>query len=236
MSSINKSLTFSTSASNNNNPSNPTFFINPAVYNVEAYNITNFCGVNTTYTIDGRNSNFSFIENSITYNGFLPSGNYTLSTFIVALGSAMTTASGVSVYTVTNNALTNVLTITSNNKTFKLLDTVNNCYYEAGFSVSTVLGLTQTGSSSFDLSGLKQIRIVSSDLGRNAICVNSNYNVLACIDVSVPYLGVISHSGTNFFITANCNLNTMSFLLLDERNRILNNLKDWSITFILQTE
>jgi hypothetical protein len=112
MTAINKSLTFSTIVSNNQNSSNPTYFF-PSLFRVEAYSVSSFCGVNNIYTINSRNNNFSFQESTSTiYNAIVPSGNYTLSTFTIALGTAMS-ASGTGTYTVANNETTNVLTITS---------------------------------------------------------------------------------------------------------------------------
>jgi hypothetical protein len=236
MTSINRSLTLNTCVSNNNNASHPSFYLNPPINNVEAFNVSTFSGINTTYTIDSRNCNFSFVESSVPHNGYLPFGNYTINTFITALGTAMTSASGTSTFTITNNVLTNILSITSSTNVFYLTNTINNCYYEAGLTPNNIGSLIQIGTSSYDLSGLKQILLVSSDLGSNAVAVNSNYNVLASIDISVPYLGVISYKGTNLFINSNCTLNSLNFILLDERYRVLSNLKDWSITIILQTE
>jgi hypothetical protein len=93
-----KSLTFSTIASDNNNKSTPSYYLDQPIVISEGYSVKNFIGVNTFLNIDSRNNNFSFNENdtSGTIRTFsIPSGNYTVSTFMAALKSGLD-ASGTS--------------------------------------------------------------------------------------------------------------------------------------------
>lgn len=232
---MNKSLTFSTINSNNNNPSNPTFYISPSINNIESFCVSQFCGVNTIYNIDNRNNNFQVEEqggNLITSS--LPVGNYTLSNFTTTLSSALSTNSTTNNYTLINNTVSNILTLTADILPIKVKNTVNHCLYESGFQESSSFNLTQVATKSYDLSGLKQIHLVSGDFGNDSCkSINSNYNTIATIPITSSYLGVINYQGSDTFI--NCKvpeLNSITFTCLDERYRVLNDLKDFSVNII----
>lgn len=239
--SLNRKYTFSTFLSNNKSSVNPSFYINPPVSNIDNFVISSFQGINNIYTFDTRNCNILIQETGETpFTAVIPHGNYTITTLLSTLSSILTTASATSTYTATKNDLTNIITITSNTTTFVIQDTINNAYYELGYLAnSTTPALAQTSSNQYDLSGVKTIHVVSNDLGNDgSYLINSNYNILCSIPVDAPYLSPI-HYQENSDILINCKVNELSsitFHLLDERFRILNNLSDWSIQLITNSQ
>ena len=96
-----KSLTFSTVVSDNNSKSSPAWYLDKAIQLSEGYSIKSFQGVNTIYNINSRNNRISFNESVTpgTVRTFtIPSGNYTISTFMVALKTGLDTE-GTVIYT-----------------------------------------------------------------------------------------------------------------------------------------
>ena len=194
--------------------------------------------MNTVYNIDSRNNRFSFNEStsSGTVRTFsIPDGNYTISTFMAALKTGLD-AQGTVVYTVTNDTLINKITITSASTTFKILPIANDSYYEGGFSVSTDFAISQTASSTFDLSGLKAINIVSTAFGnKDSIVVNKNLNVICSIPIEVGYLGVINYNPPICFIDSQINsISAFEFICYDSRFRPLTLRNDWSLCILFQ--
>lgn len=238
--SLNKLYTFSSFLSNNKSSVNPSFYINPPIVCIDSFLVSSFTGINNIYTFDSRNQNISILENGRTFTAIIPTGNYTITTLLTTLGSILTTASGTSTYTATNNSLTNVITITSNLNTFTLVNTVNDCYYELGFlKRSTTSTLTQVALNQYDLSGIKTINVISNDLGNDgAFSVNSNFNIICSIPIEVPYLGIISYQNkSNLLINCKVNeLSSVSFILIDDRLRQLNNFSDFSLQLIASFE
>ena len=229
-------LTFNTINSNNRSTSNPLYFIPNPIDNIKQYAFSSFSGVNTVNVIDSRNQiiNFSETDSSSTIRSVtIPTGNYTITTLLTAIKSGLDTA-GTAVYTCTVSTLTNLITIVGT-KNFKLLDCNNNIYYEIGYSASTAFAASQVASSIYDLSGLKNITLVSSSFGqRNSILVGSNYTVIGTIPVSTPFLGVISFVASPIFVDCQVNeLNSASFMLLDERMRVLTVNNDWSLSLYI---
>jgi hypothetical protein len=203
MTAVIKSLTFNTITAYNK--SNPLFTLPNPLISSDGYAVQSFSGINSFYTIDSRNSAIAFIEDdeptaTITFN--IPTGNYTLNTFIAALQTGLN-ANGTDTYTVTNNTLTNKITITGTSKTFKIVYVPSNCYYESGFEVSSAFALAHTATSTYDLSGIKTIYISSNSLGYGqSLIVNKNLNIICSISVSTPYLGVISYNPSIVFISS----------------------------------
>jgi hypothetical protein len=137
---------------------------------------------------------------------------------------------------VTNNSLTNIITITGASKQFKVLPILNNCYYEAGFDVSGSFNISQVATSTYDLSGLKEINIVCNSFGTgNSVVVNKNLNVICSIPISVGYLGVISYSPPICFIDSQIqSISAFEFILTDERYRLLTVQNDFSLTLLFE--
>lgn len=233
-----KSLTFSTIVSSNQNKSAPNFYLDEPVNVSEGYSVKSFYGVNTIYNIDSRNNRFSFNESdsSGTIRTFtIPEGNYTISTFTAALKTGLD-AQGTVVYTVTNNTLTNIITITGASKTFKILPITNDCYYEAGFVVSTAFSITQTATQTYDLSGCKNINIVCNAFGsKDSIVVGKSLNVVCSIPINVGYLGVVNYNPNIVFIDSNISsISAFEFTCYDDRYRPLIIKNDWSLTLLLE--
>ena len=233
-----KSLTFSTIASDNSNKSTPNYYLDQPIQISEGYCVKSFQGVNTTYNIDSRNNKFSFNEDdtSGTVRTFtIPSGNYTITTFMAALKTGLD-AQGSVVYTVTNNTLTNIVTITGASKQFKILPIANDCYYEAGFVVSTAFSISQTATQTFDMSGLKSINIVCNAFGSgNSVVVNKNLNVICSIPIEVGYLGVANYNPNIVFIDSQINsISAFEFICVDEMYRSLTLQNNWSLTLLFE--
>ena len=233
-----KSLTFSTIASDNSNKSAPAWYLDQPIQISEGYCCKNFSGLNTIYNIDARNNKFSFNESnsSGTVRTFtIPSGNYTITTFMAALKTGLD-VNGTVVYTVTNNTLTNIITITSASTTFKILPISNDCYYEAGFEVSSSFAISQTAVQTYDLSGLKCINIVSNAFGnKDSIVVNRNLNVICSIPIEVGYLGVINYSPPIVFIDSSItSISSFEFLCYDEFLRPLTISNHWSLCLLFE--
>jgi len=229
-----KSLTLN---SKTNSISNKLDFnLSTPVYISDGYAISQFIAINSIYNISDRNNQFSFIESDtlgVVRTFTLPVGNYILSTFMSALSTALN-ANGSNAYTVSNDSLTNRITITAGTKTFKIIDTKNDVYYEAGFRISTAFALSQSGSSSFDLSGLKTINIVCSNLGHTSITPGSNLNVIATIPITVPYQGIVTYSPPIAFVSSQISeINSVNLVFLDGRYREINLDKDFSLTILL---
>lgn len=233
-----KSLTFSTIASDNNNKSTPSYYLDTPIQISEGFCVKSFQGINTVYNIDSRNNKFSFNEDdtSGTIRTFtIPSGNYTITTFMAALKTGLD-AQGSVVYTVTNNTLTNIVTITGASKQFKILPISNDCYYEAGFVVSTAFSISQTATQTYDLSGLKAINIVCNSFGTgNSVVVNKNLNVICSIPIEVGYLGVVNYNPNIVFIDSQItSISAFEFILTDSRFRTLTLQNDWQLTLLFE--
>ena len=232
-----RALTFNTIFSNNNNRSTPNFYCEKPIENAQGYSVQSFYGINNFYNIDFRNNLFCFNESDSvgTVRSFiLPDGNYTISTFMTALKTGLD-LSGSVVYTVSNNTLTNIITITAS-KSFKILPIPNNCYYEGGFDVSTSFSISQTASSTFDLSGVKILNIVCASFNTgNSTFVNKPLNVIASIPIETPYLGVVNYQPNIAFIDTEIhNVSAFEFQIYDERLRKLNINNDYQLTLLFE--
>lgn len=233
---MNRKYTFSTLISNNRSPTNPSFYINPSINGIESFLVSNFQGVNNVYTFDSRNCNLRIQETGQTaFSVVIPSGNYTIASLLTTLKTILDGGSAVNTFTVTKSDLTNKITIVASSSSFYFLETVNDCFYELGFVFGSSASLTQLSTFQYDLSGLKTIHIISNDLGNDGcFLMNSNYNIICSIPIDAPYLSPI-HFQDSSNILINCKVNelsSISFRLLDERFRLLNNVSDWSVQLI----
>jgi hypothetical protein len=231
-------LILNTINSNNQNSSNPQYYIRQPFDNIVGYSFSGFSGVNSFNVIDSRNNTLQFSESdsSSTIRVItIPTGNYTITSLMASIKTLMD-AAGTNTYTVALNSVTNLVTITAATKTFKILTANNHCYYELGFVVSSAFALSQTGSVIYDLSGVKTISIVSNSFGNNSKLINTNYNIVGIVPIEVPFLGVINYKHNPVFIDVQISeLSSISFTLLDERGRILNCTHDWSLTLYIQS-
>ena len=232
-----KSYTFQTISSNNQSTSSPIFFLTQPPSLISGYAVSNFSGVNAVNVIDSRNNIFQFSETTSSgtvRSAVLPTGNYTISSILTALGTAMTSV-GTVTYTASYSTLTNLITITST-VAFNILTALNNCYYELGFATTSTFATSQVASFIYDLSGIKLIHIVSASFGTsNSVLVNKNYNIIASIPITSAFLGVINYTPNIQFTTSQIHeLSAVSFTLLDERCRVLNMSKDFTLSIYFQ--
>ena len=230
-------LIFNTINSNNRSTSNPQYYIQKPIDNITSYAFNSFNGVNNFNVIDSRNNTLQFSEtdtSSTVRVVSIPTGNYTLTELETAIKTGMDSA-GTATYTISHSSLTNKITI-AGTKDFKILSANNDIYYEIGFVVSTAFAASQIASNIYDLSGLKQIILVSSNFGNdNSILIGSNYTVLGQISVSTPFLGVISYDANSEFIDCQISeLSNLSFFMLDERMRILTCTSEWSLSLYVK--
>ena len=234
-------LIFNTVNSNNLSTSNPQYYIRNPIDKITGYAFNTFNGINTFNVIDSRNNVLQFEETSTPgtlRNITIPTGNYTVSSLMTSIKTLMDAAGGgVAVYTVSLNAVSNLITIAST-VNFKLLSVSNSCYYEIGFTVpSSSFAASQIASNIYDLSGLKSLVVISSSFGsNNSILINTNYTVIGIIPISTPFLGVITFDNSSV-VMLDCQiseLNNVSFSLLDERGRLINNGNDWSLSMYVR--
>lgn len=231
---ITQQVNFNTTFVNDRN--NPVFILNSPILNAEAYCVSSFYGVNTFQTIDSRNNIISFIESTSSGNTrtfVIPTGNYTLTTFITALQAGFASA-GTVVYTVVNNTLTNRLTVSNATVSFRLVKIgSNDALYEAGFELlSPTFALSHTASSTYDLSGVKCINISTNSLGYgHNLMIGRNLNIIATIPITTGHLGVVSYNPPiNYINTQLPEVQTVQFSLYDERMRLLTIDRDYQLS------
>lgn len=237
-----KSVNFSTLLSNNSSTSNPFFYLQSPIVLADSYCVSNCIGVNTTYNIDSRNNTLSFLESispGTNRTAILLVGNYTITSFLTELSTALT-AAGTQAYTLTAPTLTDLITITAPTRTFKITNSLTgtDCLYESGLSVSSVYALSQTGLVSYDLSGLKIINIVCSSLGTgNTVTVNKNANIILSIPIYAAYLSPTYYNPPlNFISSQIAEINSFEFYLMDERYRTLTITKDRTLTILFKND
>lgn len=227
---------------------NPTWSFPEPQTNIAAFQVDSFIMPNSIFTIDQRNDILYWKQYSGTTGTLLqatvPTNYYDSTTLATALQSTLNsyntngnyqvaiTGAGNSYYTITN---------TTNNFVITGAETgVSNINYEIGFmSVTETPAHTQTGSQTFDVSGLKQLNIVSNNLGvSHTFTPGTGYKVLTNISVTAPFGGLITYNGDLAFSSCPTQyLPSFTVLLLDERMRSLqgSNVSDWSLTMYLRS-
>lgn len=234
-----KSITFSSISSDNNNKSQPTYYLKDRPIEIsEGYCVQSFQGVNTVLNIDSRNNRFAFLEDDspgVTRSFTIPQGNYTITTFLAAIKSGLD-INGTVIYTVTNNTLINKITISGASKQFRIIPTSSDCYYECGFIISPSFNITQIATNTYDLSGLKTIHILCNSFGSgNSIICNRNMNIICSIPVECPYLGVINFNPNIVFIDSQItSISAFEFIFLDERFRVLEMQNDHHLKLLFE--
>lgn len=235
-------ITFDTSLSNNKSTSNPSFILERPFDIINGFQVGKFVGINSITNIRDTNNKISLT----TYNGTaanvcastIPVGNYTIDSFTPVLLNTLNTASG-STFGVSLNTMENVYIISNTNGSFCFNSVNNNVYYEIGI-VDAQLNIPSSkliAGSSYDLSGLKQVNVVSSDFGvRCCQKIGSNLNTILSIPIEIPFNGVITSPESNVCLnTAVYNKSDFTFSLYDERNRPITGLKDWVLEVYIRT-
>lgn len=225
--------------------SHPVWTIPFGQLNISAFQVAQWIGLNTVYVIDARNNNFYFQEingSGPILDAIVVPGNYTIYNFAAALQTAMNSAVGVTgVYTITiptTSPTFGTAVIINSTVAFVALAEGNaNMSYETGFTYpSTTFATLQQSNSPLDLSGLKAINIVSSNLGSNASYTPGSYfSVITTIPVQTPFGGVIDYinSNNNFKASPVSSLQNFECILYDDRMRKLILDNDWSLVLNL---
>lgn len=226
------------SRTSNSEISNPIYFLDKALYNLRSYKVKNITIPLSIYTIDSRNNKLLVQEDTdepveIT----LTPQNYTATQFASELKTKMD-AITTKVYTITYNSQTNKFTITVDTGDFAFLDVPNNCYYEMGLTSDqlNVSDDTITSGKPADLSGLKVISVVCPSFSSNY--TQNNYNIIASATINERSGDIASFNDNSFdYINIRENtINSLQFILIDERGRRLSVSNDWILTILFQTE
>lgn len=233
-----RSLNFTSLFRNGGTLGNPQFNINDTLNNIRGVKLKNAVLPLSFYTIDSRNNKLYFYEVApgVDLVATIPEGIYTSSTLPGVLKTALELV-GSNIYTITYSSVSNKLTITADNS-FAFKQGSNNAYYELGLTSENlnVLSSTLTGNEVIDLSGVSCIHLLSSVGAINVI--NKPYNVIGTINIDRQITEVQNYKDdSQDYIAVSLNsLSELTFLLYDERFRILTPKKDWSITVNFLTE
>jgi hypothetical protein len=103
-----------------------------------------------------KNTSFTLVETPTTYTVTIPDGNYTSSTFPLAIKTALNTATSSSNYDVTYSSTTNKLTITNSANGFDLefstVDSTTSTYWGLGYNMGfSKKDYSATGSGPYTL-------------------------------------------------------------------------------------
>ena len=147
------------------------------------------------YNCDNFNDKISYIENSITYNKFIPQGNYNVLTLAAALKLLM----GVN-FTIVYNSLDNTYTITNTLHDFELLAT-STCFEMMGFKDNTTYGSTSKilkSVISINLFTIRNIYVSSNNFILNNVnsTTPNNSSILCSIPIQSSSGSIISYSNT----------------------------------------
>lgn len=225
----------------------PTWTLVQPLINLESFQVDSFVGVNSINTIDSRNDMLYWTEypNSTTANNFtaiIPTNYYDSNTILPALQTAFNSSNTGSNYQVSIvSTAASFIQVTNTQTSFMVTgyEEYHNINYEIGFMGNETAGNVQVAYQSMDLSGVKEINIVSSSLGTNhSNLAGSGYKIISNIPVSAPFGGTIIYAGDYQYTS--CPIPFMSqftCILLDERLRQLNqNILDWSLTLLVKSQ
>jgi hypothetical protein len=238
-------ITLDTRYSINSSTDTPVWLLNSnsQVDQLTGFQCGNFCGVNSIYNIDSRNNKISLYEHLNTTGSTrvltIPEGEYTIDTLQTELLTQLNGTSGS--YNVTSGNLDHRMVFSKTSGSFSFQSVPKDMYYELGLN-STQVGATIansiTAGSSYDLSGIKKINVVSSSFGLNYCDTpGNNFNTILSIPVQDAYGSAIySPQQSDLMITSDArNVNNVSISLYDERYRYLSNMRDWSLDVFLQS-
>jgi hypothetical protein len=227
----------------NQNTTNPVWMLNDQIDDLVSFHTGKFIGVNTVTNIRDTNNKASVTVYSgttpSTLTATVPVGNYTIDTFMPALQSALNTTGNT--FLVTQGTLNTTMSISNGTQgAFKFNAVTNDVYYETGINSSQLNSTTSSlvCGSSYDLSGLKSINLVSSDFGVKACSrPGSNYNVVLSVPVDESYGSSLSTPESDTPITSDAqNLHTITLSVFDERMRPINQMKDWTLDVFVDTK
>ena len=228
--------------------SKPSWTLSDPQSNITAFQVDSFVAPNSVFTIDDRNNRLYWTEYTGTTGTVLqttvPTSYYNTSTLTTALASAFNTFQTNGNYQVAltgASSLYFMVTNTTSNFIMSGENEYHNINYETGFmdTTSQTIANNQVASQTLDLSGLKQINIVSSNLGvSHSFTANSGYKIITNIPVNAPFGGTIIYAGDQQFASSPIqSLNNFSCELFDERFRSLrnSNMSDFCMTMFLKS-
>jgi hypothetical protein len=212
---------------------NPTWILSSQINNIVGIKVKNSMIPLSVYTFDNRNNKMYIVENNdgITLTCTIPEGIYTSSTLPAVLKTSLE-AVGALTYSITYSAISNKISYSSGATPFKFVSGYTNAYYELGLTTADLdaSATSITSSEVIDLSGVKQIHIVS-----NLNCmkvVGQSYNVLGSITTEEVQNTVSSSQDDSgdYVQTYISSLSEVSISLYDDRFRRLVPKKDYSLT------
>lgn len=236
MSSI-KSYNLNTNFSDNQSKTIPRWTFSENLIGIKGLKIKNAMIPLTLNNIDTYNNVISITEtiSATTYANTitLPVGQYNSSNIKTQLQTSMNSLGNL-YYTVGFNTFGNALTISNSTGTFSINSVGNNAYDELGFGYVTVQ--TNYTTSSIDLSGIKQLNVVSN---LNAVnVVGQNYSILCSIPIeeSLNTISTFTDDGNDYVEIDREELCNVELSLRDEVFRPINCNKDWNITINFLTD
>jgi len=185
------------------------------------------------YTIDSRN-NKVYIDDGTAYTATIASGFYNSTTILVALKTALDATASALVFTCTYNSVTNKITISATGS-FSVKTGVNNAYYELGITTAdlNISAASLTPTTGIDLSGLKVIYVYSNLNGVDIVNSNSKCLLSIPIDEQSADVVIFKDDSSDYIGLNNVAVNSMNFILYDERNRSIQLSKDYIFTLAL---
>ena len=146
---------------------------------------------NTQYNINTKNNTLMVMWSEM--SGPVPSipvGQYTLTTFMAALETALNSVATVGVFTVTSDPLTYKIIITTTGPNFIIADkSLNPMYLVIGQDTqATSVGGVLQCANMFNLSGLRHVYVESFTLGKSLLTGSvRKYATIADIPITVPF-------------------------------------------------
>lgn len=236
MSSI-KSYNLNTNFSDNNSKTIPRWTFPENLIGIKGLKIKNAMIPLTLNNIDTYNNVLSITEtiSTTTYANTitLPVGQYNSSNIKTQLQTSMNSLGNL-YYTVGFNTFGNALTISNSTGTFSINSVGNNAYDELGFGYVSVQ--TNYTTSSIDLSGIKQLNVVSNINAVNV--VGQNYSIVCSIPIeeSLNTISTYTDDGNDYLEIDREELCNVELSLRDEVFRPINVNKDWNITINFLTD
>ena len=225
--------------SHQSNPSNFTYELNTQFRNVTKVAITDVNIVNSQYNINSTNNTIKILEDTPnTFTASIPIGDYAYDELATELQTQLNAEGGFT-YTVSTDP---------QSKTFTIDGGVGNTIriYENGTTIDTVLGFTQasggyyntasqtaTSDNLWDLTGLRNVYILSPSFPIKSILKNQFMNVIQ--KVTLGSFGTQSVSDGNrdrldfINLPENVNVSQVKLILLDKNLQELDsNQLEWS--------
>jgi hypothetical protein len=198
---------------------------------------------NTQYNINSNNNRFLFSTSAhfpIFLIAVVPVGQYTTSTLMSALQSAMNAMLSSASITITQDALTQKITFALNSGTLHIVGEGNPMAPALGIHEHAAGSQIYTADGLPNLTGLTHIYISSQTLSNHTSMITNEKlkrNVFCDLTVRVPFgqyqmTDEDSRSLDFSIFHSHKNISTIDIQLMDEYNNVLDlNGEDWSLIF-----